>query len=183
MEEKDKSSRDSFDEEKNTLKKIPPHNKLLFVSDSYLSDLECLREMFASVLPMLQDQDKERKETVDKILNKATRGTEEPNQENSSGNDDNGNQTKMTIALSDLETIFANIRKMHRAEQLFKQQLTVSLISRFDEFLGQLLKIVLRLHPEWLKSSDKTITYRELVSLGGCSGRTLVYKLLLTFNE
>jgi len=165
MEEKDKSSRDSFDEEKNTLKKIPPHNKLLFVSDSYLSDLECLREMFASVLPMLQDQDKERKETVDKILNKATRGTEEPNQENSSGNDDNGNQTKMTIALSDLETIFANIRKMHRAEQLFKQQLTVSLISRFDEFLGQLLKIVLRLHPEWLKSSDKTITYRELVSL------------------
>lgn len=164
MEEKDNPSKDSI-EEKKAPQKIPPNIKLLNLSNSYLSDLECLREMFASVLPMLQDQDKERKKIVDKILEKAKREIKSKEQEINNSDDDNEKEINIPLASSDLEILLANIKKMNRAVQLFKQQLTVSLISRFDEFLGSLLKIVLRLHPEWLKSSDKTITYRELVNL------------------
>lgn len=148
-------------------RKIPPHNKLLLISDSYLSDLECIREMFANVLPMLREQDKERKKIVDEILNNAKSDKKEKDIENENEGEKQENGTRVTLSLarSDLNTVLSNIRKMHRAEELFKQQTTVSLISRFDEFLGHLLKIVLRIHPEWLSSSEKTITYRELVGL------------------
>ncbi|MDH3353123.1 MAG: hypothetical protein OEL87_01630 [Nanoarchaeota archaeon] len=159
MTKKDHANKDVEEKPK---KKIPPHIKLLFISDSYLIDLECLREMFASVLPVLKDKDKKRKEIVEKIISRATQGIGEEEQEENGSED---NDKKINIPRGDIINIYSNIRKINRGRELFKQQLTVSLISRFDEFLGQLLKIVLRIHPEWLKSSDKTITYKELVNL------------------
>lgn len=145
--------------------KTSPHKELILLSDAYLSDLECIREMFANVLPMLHKQDSERKEKVEQVINEARgKHLESTKSENSEiVTTEEGEQFPITI--SELEIILTNIRKLNRAEKLFKQQSTVSLISRFDEFLGQLLKIVLRIHPEWLTSSDKTITYRELVGL------------------
>ncbi|MCD4730764.1 MAG: hypothetical protein K8R74_09205 [Bacteroidales bacterium] len=146
MEEKNHEDNNSIENDK--IKKISPNKKLLYLSDSYLSDLECLREMFSSVLPMLQDQDKERNTTVEKIVKKIgqeikIKENEKNNthEEKNNNNDSNEKEISLNISSSDLDILFANIKKMNRAVQLFKQQLTVSLISRFDEFLGSLLKI------------------------------------------
>ena len=142
-------------EDKNFLenKSLPENLELLSISDCYLIDLECIREMFISISPILKKQEKERKKLVDKQLNKLSKKTE-------------GSEIKVELLSSEIEYLVANIRKMNRAEKLFKQQLTVSLISLFDEFLSSLLKIILRLHPEWLNSSEKTLTYKDLVNLG-----------------
>jgi len=59
----------------------------------------------------------------------------------------------------------SNLKKLRRAERLFHKQLIVSLVSRYDEFLGEFLNIVLNIHPEWLKISEKTLTYKELIEM------------------
>lgn len=167
MDENNNPQKDPVTKENNFPKDIPPHIELINISDCYLSDIECLREMFSYVLPLLQQQDKERKEAVDKIMIKIESSIKKkdgaPDSDKSKCSDNEA--IKISISISDVEDLLSNIRKMNRAGQLFKHQSTVSLISRFDEFIGQFLTTVLRLHPEWLKSSDKTITYKELVKL------------------
>ncbi len=159
MTEENKVSQENTEKEKKK-REYQPHSHLLFLADRYLSDLECFREMFSSVIPLLREQETTRKEYLDSFLAKAKDGKEEKNSENKKG------EISFKVTHSDINKVLSNILKLNRAEILFRQQSIVSLISTFDEFLGGILKIVLRLHPEWLKSSEKTITYRELVDLG-----------------
>lgn len=163
MSDKNSISKDSGSKEDGFPKDIPPHLELINISDCFLSDLECIREMVSYFAPMLQQQDKERKEAVEKIMLKIESSAKKKDETPPS--DKSNDNIEVSISVSDVEELISNIRKMNRAGQLFRQQSTVSLISRFDEFIGQFLAIVLRLHPEWLNSSDKTITYKELVRL------------------
>jgi hypothetical protein len=150
---------------------VPEHIKLLSITDRYLVDLECLREMFAAVMPVLQDQDKQRKAAVDEVISRAERISE--NGEATEGKPESDDETadeeeksqRIKLRIQDIETMVSNVRKIKRAETLFTKQLIVSVVSRFDEFLGTFLEIALEQNPEWLKSSEKTITYKELIDL------------------
>jgi len=64
---------------------IPEHIKLLSITDRYLVDLECLRDMFSAVMPVLQDQDKQRKAAVAEVFSRAKKTSE--NNENTEGDD------------------------------------------------------------------------------------------------
>lgn len=148
----------------------PEHIKLLAITDRYLVDLECLREMFSTVIPVLQDQDEQRHAAVKEVLSRAE---EVPDRQSSKDNlvvnegepIDDEEPTRISIKAKDIETLMSNIRKIKRAETLFTKQSIVSIVSRFDEFLGRFLEIALEQNPEWLKSSEKTITYKELIDL------------------
>ncbi|WP_076421201.1 hypothetical protein [Colwellia sp. UCD-KL20] len=174
-------------------KEKPKHKKLLSIIDEYLVDLECLREMHASVVPVLQAQDKERKDALSEIFRSAKEKGEEKSespadestesQEETSGTvadmqktevvssdaDGKEKEEKKKITLkfkpTDVDFISANIHKIEKAEKLFEKQLVVTLVSRFDEFLGKILKLILEQNPEWVISADKTISYKDLIAL------------------
>ena len=145
---------------------VPEHIKLLSITDRYLVDLECLREMSAAVMPVLQDQDKQRKAAIDEVISRAERVNENDEAiEDITESDDEEKSQRIKLKIQDIETMVSNVRKIKRAETLFTKQLIVSVVSRFDEFLGSFLEIALEENPEWLKSSEKTITYKELIDL------------------
>lgn len=159
------------------------HKQLLSIIDEYLVDLECLREMHASVVPVLQEQDKERKESLAQIFRLAKQDTLEENEPpaeehgepdnehidsiTDKGGDAEEGEKKVTLKFKaiDIEYISANVKKIEKAEKLFEKQLIVTLVSRFDEFLGKILKLILEKNPEWVISADKTISYKELIAL------------------
>lgn len=165
------------------------HKQLLSIIDEYLVDLECLREMHASVVPFLQEQDRERKDTLSEIFKSADSNREEREEEiedeiegaiydaqnaadkSTSEKPDIGPQKKIkkTITLKfkpeDVDYIRLNSNKIEKAEKLFEKQLVVTLVSRFDEFLGNVLRLALEKNPEWVISSEKTISYKELIAL------------------
>lgn len=159
-------------------KKTPDHVKLLEITDRYLVDLECLREMFATVMPVLKEQDKKRHESVQEILRRSEKIVEDDSLESTAtssedqggkeGCDEDESQEKsvrIRIEYDDIETLTSTLRKLNRAESLFAKQSIVSFVSRFDEFLGAFLEIALAQNPDWLRSSEKTITYKELIDL------------------
>ena len=179
--------------EKNKQPEKPKHKQLLSIIDEYLVDLECLREMHASVVPVLQAQDKERKDALSEIFRVAKEKGEEkvkpsseelsePQEEttgaasdsekkeeettaNSEQNDEDKKKVTLKFKRTDVEYITANINKVEKAEKLFEKQLVVTLVSRFDEFLGKILKLILEQNPEWVISADKTISYKDLIAL------------------
>lgn len=122
-------------------------------ADSYLIDLECLREMFFTVLPVLQERDSARVKEIEAILDDVK-----------AINDDDGKKS-VTLTSTAAKEMALNVRKLRRAESIFRREAIVSLVSRFDEFLSASLKVVLRENPEWLKSNTKTLTYKELIEL------------------
>ena len=80
---------------------------------------------------------------------------------------DEKEEKKITLKFkrTDLEYITTNVKKIEKAEKLFEKQLVVTLVSRFDEFLGKILKLILEKNPEWVISDDKTISYKDLIAL------------------
>ena len=52
------------------------------------------------------------------------------------------------------------------AQKIIPQSLFVSLISQYDSFLNQLLRLVYQIKPEILNSSQKNLTFSEMVELG-----------------
>ncbi|AHK17638.1 hypothetical protein [Thalassolituus oleivorans] len=164
-------------------KEVPDHVKLLGITDRYLVDLECLREMFSTVIPVLREQDDLRHKAVKEIFKRAEKVSEEETQEQESSalkdsgsdkldSDSDSNEVnspkksfKISFGPKDAENLISNVRKIKRAETLFAKQSIVSFVSRFDEFLGAFLEIALAQNPDWLKSSEKTITYKQLIEL------------------
>ncbi len=52
------------------------------------------------------------------------------------------------------------------ARELLPESLLVTLVSRFDAFLGQLLRTMFNVKPELLTSSEQPLTYSRLIELG-----------------
>jgi len=171
-------------------KEATPENiKLLEIEKKYLVDLECLREMHCNVIPLLNEKDIERKkllnETIKRLFTNRNQlkgrtdekisgeqdKSEEPEEKTSkseTNTDEEINKNdKDPIKLTgrDAEFLTSTIGKLKRAQNLFENQAIVTLVSRFDEFLGEIIKLVLGQNPSWLKSSEKTITYKELIDL------------------
>ena len=161
-------------------RKIPSNEQLLSITDRYLVDLECLREMFATVMPVLREQDNLRQKDLDKLTDRITevfekKSTDEDAEPSTHGKSEESESEKaesrgekvarvMSI-LTDSKSQISNVKKIKRAQTLFAKQSIVSFVSRFDEFLGPVLEIALAQNPGWLKSSEKVITYKELIDL------------------
>src|SRR6202035_5658906 len=135
---------------KNGEKEPPPNIQLLLLANRYLLDLEALREMFITVLPVLAQKDKDRDAKIKEWLRtRLVKKKDGP---------------KLSVRITDFQEFIANALKLRRADILFRQHSIVAVVSRFDEFLSGVLSIALHARPEWLRS-DKTITYTELLEL------------------
>lgn len=149
----------------NTPKKEAPkaHDYFLTLSDAYLTDLECLREMFTLVLPVLNSQDEDRQTRVNDILKSADK--EDKLAHIVSQKESARESITFEFSVSQFTELTANLKKLRRADTLFRHHAIVGIVSRYDEFLAGILFLVLEAHPEWLRSSEKTITYKELIEL------------------
>ena len=65
----------------------------------------------------------------------------------------------------DVREFLTHFKKIRLAERMFRESIITSIVTKFDEFLTDLLKIAYASHPGWLKNPDKKISYKELLEI------------------
>jgi len=162
---------------KKVTESIEPQIEFLRIIDSYLEDLESLSDMHSNVTPFLKKIEEEKIDEFRALLTSKSPPIPESESESET-------ETLTNLSGEKLETpkkktrsfsiqvkghhadlLMSDIRKLSSAEKLFKKQAIVTLVSRFDEFFGKLLHLVLEQNPTWLSSSEKTLTYKELIEI------------------
>jgi len=53
------------------------------------------------------------------------------------------------------------------AQKVIPESLFVSLISQYDAFMGRLIEAMFRIKPEMLNTSEKSLTFSQIIQLGG----------------
>lgn len=122
----------------------------------FLTDLECLRDLYLQVVPILEETDKERRSKAKALISKYAKP-------------DPSDLTKIIAELPTEENkiFIETIRKIERASTLFRCNLLVSVVARYEEYFAEQLRLTLSLHPERFASSDKSMPYREIATWGG----------------
>jgi len=134
------------------LKSAPFDNQLIWVTELFLNDLECAKDMFTTITPVLKEKDEKRKKKIEESL---------VNLKSLSKND-NIDKEK---TVSKIRNLMKEINQLSRANLMFRCNSIVLLVSRFDEFIANILRIYFKAFPNQLKNPDKTITYDEIVEL------------------
>lgn len=141
-----------MDEKRQTL---PPWAPILASHDSFLTDLECIGELIDLVLPLLNARDEERQRRISELIEVVR-----------SENGDNGKREVMRLkSASDLKEFMGHIQKLRQGERIFRQGVITSIVSKFDEFIIDVLRTSFRQNPGWLKNPDKKISYKELLEI------------------
>jgi hypothetical protein len=125
-----------------------PWYALLATHSDFLNSLDCIYDMFKLVGPILESKDKERQHRIEEIGKEI--------------NDADGRVGRKLKSLEDVKEFMGHLRKMRTADRMFRQNIVVSVVSKFDEFLADLLREFYKANPNWLRNPSKTITYKEL---------------------
>lgn len=131
-------------------KKFEPWDPIMGSQNSFLNDLECIGEMVELVLPVLKNRDQERDLRIKEI-------SEEVETERGKG--------RRLKSVSDVKEFFGHIQKMRRGDRMFRQGVVTSVVSKFDEFIIDVLKASYRQNSGWLKNPEKKISYKELLEI------------------
>jgi hypothetical protein len=67
--------------------------------------------------------------------------------------------------VTDIKELLGHLKKMRQGDRMFRQGIVISVVSKFDEFIIDVLKTGYRQHPVWLKNPDKKISYKELLEI------------------
>jgi hypothetical protein len=121
---------------------------------SFINDVECISELFSTIAPILDKKDKERRSRIDAL-------TEEVR-------DESGKVTGRKITSRDatvISELLGHFKKLRRADFVFRHNIIVSLVTKFDEFLVEMLSVSYKQNSEWLKNPDKKISYRQLLEI------------------
>ncbi|AKC82260.1 hypothetical protein IMCC26134_04815 [Verrucomicrobia bacterium IMCC26134] len=118
------------------------------------TDLDCLRELYAEVLPILSKNDTERREKADELFERYSKTDPE-----------NPEKKIAEFPKEEHKVFIETIQKIARASILFRRNSLVSVIARYEEFLAEQIRHTLFLHPEKFTSSEKSIPYKEICSL------------------
>lgn len=119
--------------------------------DSYLNDLDCINEAFLVVDPVLAEKDKARMDEVQALAKKLSAKTTTEGM--------TGEKYEQAMA------IMSHLKRLSRGHMLYRNNSLISLVSRFDDFIGDLVRGIHKQYPDRLKSSEKTLSYEELTSL------------------
>ena len=111
--------------------------------DKFLNDLECLSEMFSLVAPTLKGRDEER----DRRIKEMTAEIEA-----------DGKKSVRLASAEDVKELIGHLKKVRRAERMFRHSQITAIVSRFDEFLIQILKVAYQQNLGWLKNPEKSMS-------------------------
>ena len=127
-----------------------PWDKLFLAHRKFRNDLDCCREMFNLIAPILKKEDARRHREMERI------GVEI---------ESDGKEKKKRLTFEEVQELVSHIAKMETADRMFRQNTIVSIVSKFDEFLMVLLRCGFEENPNWLKNPDKSITYVQLLEI------------------
>lgn len=134
---------------KNNKKNINPRVKLLRSALSSVFDLHvnvaCAKEMFTTVIPMLDKADKFKRAEIRKLIRSIskTKTEEETNRK--------------------INKLTKSVRELNIANRAFKRSQVVLVVSFFDNFILNLFRLIYRKNSGIINS--KMISYEELLSL------------------
>jgi hypothetical protein len=131
---------------------IKPHILMELTIERFIMDLECNKEMFNLVLPELEKKDNERKKIIKRIIKPLRTAKRRKRLDE-----------ERIVKINELIT---NIIKLFRARRAFENNSIVMLVSRYDEFLAEILHLIYKKNPNILKKSNRTLTYKEIISIG-----------------
>jgi hypothetical protein len=130
-----------------------PFKQIMFLSGDLIADVDSARELFHTVIPILDAED----DTQSKLLKEVSARAKEIK----------AHQRK--ISVDELTQITNDLRAFvdtfGRSNKLFRSNSVITLVSEYDDFFLHLLKEVLSLHPDRLRGSDKKISYGDAVQL------------------
>ncbi|MCK9394278.1 MAG: hypothetical protein M0Q44_01650 [Methylobacter sp.] len=130
--------------------KKAPWGHILGSQSSFLNNLECIGEMVSLVLPVLKNRDQERKVRINQLIEEIE--TEK------------GKSLRIK-SLTDIKEFAGHMQKMKQGDRMFRQGVITSIVSKFDEFVIDVLNVCYRENPGWLKNPDKKISYKELLEI------------------
>ena len=143
-------------------REIEPYEEFNYITISFLSDLECIKEMFEVVIPSLRQKDEARKARIDEIL-KFFREVPLRREGEEVKADDVA--VEATTIHQEVKNLSKAIKKLNRASTMFRQNAILNLISRYDQFLSDVYSHNLRRNPGELKGADKKLSYNEILEL------------------
>jgi hypothetical protein len=159
----EKNTGEIDDERLRTIEELDPDARLRIITESFLSDLECVKEMFEVVVPSLKKKDEARKARIDEIVEffKALK----PKPEGYSLK--NGEvQVEAATIFEEAKNLADTIRKLDRANTMFRQNAVLNLVSLYDRFLSEVYSHYLRRNPGGLARSERKLSYNEILQLG-----------------
>ena len=131
--------------------KQDPWDPIMGSHSSFLNDLECIGEMVSLVLPVLKKRDEERDARIKDL------GEEFDTK-------DGGKALRIKSA-SDIKEFVGHMQKMRQGDRMFRQGVITLVVSKFDEFLIDLLQVCYLENPNWLSNPEKKISYKELLEI------------------
>ena len=120
---------------------------------SFITDLNCIEEMFNVVLPELEKKDNERKKIINNFFKKKKKIIKER-------------------AINEIIKLMDSFDKLFRAKKMFKQNSIVMMVSKYDDSFAEIIRLIYKKNPDRLRSTDKSLSYEEILSLGSV-GKTL----------
>ena len=132
------------------LVKPDPWDALLDAHRRFITNLECAQEMFELVSPILTLEDEKRQKRIDAIAQEIER---------------DGKTTIEIKSIDDAREYISHSSRLKTADRMFRQNMIVSIVSRFDEFVMVLLRRCFELNHSWLKNPEKSVTYVQLLEL------------------
>ncbi|MDC0284674.1 hypothetical protein OAK85_04900, partial [Mariniblastus sp.] len=127
-----------------------PWDLLLDAHRNFLTNLECAQEMFELVSPILKLEDEKRQGRIDEIAEEIDR---------------DGKTAFKLQSIDDVREFISHSSRLKTADRMFRQNMIVSIVSRFDEFVMVLLRRCFELNHSWLKNPEKSVTYVQLLEL------------------
>ena len=138
-------------------KDTPLHLQLKYATDYFLSDLDCIMEMYETVVPVLEEKDKLRNRRIEEIMDSL---------KNWRSQNERPQKAELPKLMVEINELVDNVRKLDRANDLFRQNALVMVISRYDQFVAATFQNIFQATPDRLKSPDKTLSYEEILQLG-----------------
>jgi hypothetical protein len=139
---------------RNAEKRHEPHNQLLFETTRLLTDLQCMRELFKMVTPIITEQDRASLERLTDVAAKLTTVSQQKHRRHTT-------TTRLGMTYGELKTIKDTALRYQRTDYLFRSSALITLVTRFDSYVSALLRLALLAYPERLNRSDKFLTYEE----------------------
>jgi hypothetical protein len=127
-----------------------PWDPIILSQLLFLNNLECLREMVDLVLPVLKNRDQERHERIEHLMEEI---------------DSEKDKRPRLEYISLFKEFINHVQKIETGARIFRQSVITSIVSHFDEFITDILKISYRYNPSWLMNPDKKISYKKILEI------------------
>ena len=150
MKKKSRNGKKSADRKGKAPEKIVPVDLLLHHTGEFFNDLDCAQEVFRVADPVLEQKDRERKQELDCFFKRAEQSRDRNDRKH--------------LREEDVFKFISTIQKLYRGHRLFRNNTFIALVSRFDEYVGDVIRTLHKAYPDRLKNSERTLSYEEIAS-------------------